>query len=126
MLSYETKCVVLVLLLYIPGLIITALTGTITSFISVGWGFFFSNVLIGVVVWLLIGFLRKVEEKIVQVSQIIAPPKREKWQDGSEEWADWEKESIVIKNGLVQGAHICGTILMRSQWQLPVFLYVSS
>jgi hypothetical protein len=31
------------------------------------------------------------KEKIVQVSQIIAPPKREKWQNESEEWADWKK-----------------------------------
>lgn len=89
-LSYETKCLALVLLLYIPGLIITTLTGTVTSFVTMGWGFFLSNILIGVIVWLLVGFLREMEDKIVQVSEIIAPPKSETGQKEYERLADWK------------------------------------
>ena len=70
---HQVRCLALVLILYVPGLIVTSITGTGTVFISKGWGFFLSNVLIGLVVWLLINFLKEVNEKIENVNQILAP-----------------------------------------------------
>jgi len=72
-LPYQVRCLALVLIMYLPGLIVTSITGTGTLFISVGWGFFLSNILIGLVVWLLIGFLKKVNRKFEDVNKIIAP-----------------------------------------------------
>jgi len=69
----QVRCLILVLILYAPGLMVTSITGTVTVFVSEGWGFFLSNILIGLVVWLLIGFLKNVNGKIENVNRIIAP-----------------------------------------------------
>jgi len=93
-LSYEAKCLFLVAILYTPGLIVTTLTDTVKEFISIGWGFFLSNVLLGIVVWLLISFSRKANDKLVQVTEIIAPTKKEseelkEWKEKIEEYKEW-------------------------------------
>ncbi|MEM2914061.1 MAG: hypothetical protein QXH91_01475 [Candidatus Bathyarchaeia archaeon] len=90
-LPYQYKCVVLVLALYVPGVLLTILTGTIQKFITVGWGFFFSNVLIGIVVWALIGFLRKANDKIVQVSRIICPVSNDLKENRKDNYRDWQQ-----------------------------------
>jgi hypothetical protein len=76
-LTCEVRCLALVLILYVPGLIVTSITGSVTEFITKGWGFFLSNILIGLIVWLLISFLRKLNKRIENVSKIIAPEESE-------------------------------------------------
>jgi hypothetical protein len=102
-LTCQIKCLALVLILYVPGLVITALTGTLTRFLSIGWGFFLSNVLIGIIVWLLIDFLKEVNDKLVQVNQILTPLEGEvkqeelenvmKWEDRKEKYKQWTHKS---------------------------------
>lgn len=96
-LSYQAKCLALVLLLYAPGLVITALTGAMTKFVLVGWGFFLSNILIGIIVWLLIGFLKKINDKLEQVSEIIAPLKSVPEQKGRNKEGDWKNRISSYK-----------------------------
>lgn len=89
--SLELKCLFLVLIMYIPGVITTTLAGT--------WKIYVfdlrrvpSTVLIGAIVWLLARFLRRIEQKLQHVTEIISPPKREKpTQKGYKEWKSWER-----------------------------------
>jgi len=91
-LSLELKCIFLVLILYLPGIITTSLAGTLDMYIS-DWRKFASTVLIGVIVWLLARFLRRMNRKLQQVSQIISPLEKEKsTQDGYKEWKSWEEK----------------------------------
>jgi len=84
--SLELKCLFLILTLYVPGLITTSLTGTWYSYIVDDWRRFVAIVFIGVFMWLLIRFVERVNDEIQHVDQIISPPKKEKDQNGYEEW----------------------------------------
>ena len=95
--SLELKCLFLVLILFIPGLITISLTGalpdTLLIYFKEGWGHFIATFFIGVFAWFLIRFQGKVDEKIQQVTQVIGPPKKEKpTQEGYEEWKSWERK----------------------------------
>lgn len=72
--SLEFKCLFLVLILYIPGLITTSLSGTSFEYVVDGWRRFVSTILVGLVVWFLVRFVKKIEDKIKHVNQIISPP----------------------------------------------------
>ncbi|NIO36902.1 hypothetical protein GTO27_04270 [Candidatus Bathyarchaeota archaeon] len=87
----EQKCMILVLIMYIPGVITTALAGTWELFVF-NWARIVSTVVIGAIVWLLVRFLRRLEEKLQQVTEILSPPMRkDPAQEGYEEWKSWER-----------------------------------
>lgn len=91
--SLELKCLFLVLILYIPGLITTSLAGTLPIYVLEGWRHLFSTVFMVIVIWFLIRFLKRMDEKLQHVSQIIFPPKKEKPnQEGYEEWNRWKEK----------------------------------
>jgi len=80
---------ILVLIMYIPGVITTALAGTWEIYVF-NWARIISTVVIGAIVWLLVRFLRRLEEKLQQVTAILSPPMKEKpGQEGYEEWKSW-------------------------------------
>lgn len=76
--SIELKCLFLVLILYVPGLITTSFEKTLFIYVFEGWRHFASTVIIGIVVWLLLRFLKRMEEKIQQVDHILSPYAKEK------------------------------------------------
>ena len=91
--SLELKCVFLILVLYIPGLITTIFAGTWEIYVFEYWRHFVSTVFIGIVVWFLMRFLKRVSKKIQHVNQIISPPKKEKpTEEGYEKWKSWERK----------------------------------
>ena len=91
-LSLELKCLLLVLILYVPGLITSHFAGTLEIY-APDWRRFVSTVSIGVIVWLLIRFLKRMNRKIQHVSQILSPPKKERPnQKGHKEWKRWEEK----------------------------------
>jgi len=88
----EFKCLFLVLVLYIPGVITTSLAGSWEIYVF-DWRRFASTALIGVAVWLLIRFLKRADQKIQHVSQILCPPRvQNPSEKGYEEWRHWEKK----------------------------------
>lgn len=90
--SLELKCFLLVLILCIPCLIMNSLSGTFSVYLIEGWGHFVATVFMGVFTWFLIRFIRKMDEKIHHVNQIISPPERERDREEYEEWKRWERK----------------------------------
>lgn len=104
--SLELKCLFLVLIIYVPGLITTSLTGTWRAYVFDDWRRFFTIVFIGVFMWLMIRFLKRIDDKIQHVSKIISPPERQKGQEGYEEWRNWEKKIDKYKKCLGRSPHL--------------------
>lgn len=101
--SLESKCLLLVLILFVPGLITISLAGSLPdsliTYFREGWGHLVATLFIGVFMWFLTRFLRKMGKKIQHVNQIIAPPKKEKpTQKGYEEWKSWETKIKQYKD----------------------------
>ena len=91
--SLESKCLFLVLILYIPGLITTIFAGTWKIYVFEYWRHFATTVFIGIIVWFLIRFLKRIGKKIQHVNQIITPQKKEKpTEEGYEKWKSWERK----------------------------------
>ena len=92
--KYSTglKCLLLILTLLIPCLLMNYLSGTLTYYFINGWGHFVASVFIGVFLWILIGFQKRINEKIHIISQAISPPKREIGQKGYEAWVRFQKK----------------------------------
>jgi len=91
--SLELKCLFLILILYIPGLITTILSGTWEIYVFEGWRHFVSTVFIGIIVWFLIRFLGRIDEEIRHVNQTIGSPKKEKpTKKEKEERKKWERK----------------------------------
>lgn len=88
--SLELKCFFLVLILLIPCLIMNFLSQTLSEYLIRGWGHFLATIFVGVLVWFLIRFLRKMDEEIRHINQILSPLKKERNQEGYEEWKRWE------------------------------------
>lgn len=110
--SLELKCLFLLLILYVPGLITTLLAGTWYSYIVDDWRRFIAIVFIGVFMWLMTRFVERINDEIQHVDQIISPPKKEKDQEGYKEWKNgegyykwrnWEKKlhkyTIWVRSG---------------------------
>ena len=90
--SLELKCLFLVLILYLPGLITTFLTRKWYTYVFDDWRRFAATVFIGLFVWFMIRFLKKIDDKIKHVNQIMSPPERQEGQKGYDEWRDWERK----------------------------------
>lgn len=91
----ELKCLLLVLILYTPGLITTARSSeNLSKFVGdvMGQRHLVITIAIGVIVWFLIRFLRKMDKKIQDVNQIISSPERKKGQEGYKEWRRWKRK----------------------------------
>ena len=61
--STELKCFFLILLLSIPCLLMNYFTGTLTAYFISDWGYLVATILIGVFLWMLIGFQRRIDER---------------------------------------------------------------
>lgn len=104
--SLELKCIILVLIIYIPGLVTTFLTGPWKLYVFNDWRRLVSTIFIAVVIWFLVRFLKRIEDKIQHVSQVISPPKREKGQNGYKEWRTWEKKINKYKKMMRRRLHL--------------------
>ncbi|MFX0202580.1 MAG: hypothetical protein ACFFCW_41280 [Candidatus Hodarchaeota archaeon] len=90
--SLELKCLFLVLVLYVPGLVTSILAGTGEMFVIEGWRHLAATVLMAIVVWFLVRFLKRLDERIQHVSRIIAPvDKKMSTKEGNETWRNWNK-----------------------------------
>jgi len=90
--SLELKCLFLVSVLFIPCLITNFFSRTLLDYIVQGWGHFLTTLFTGVFMWFMIRFVRRTDEKIHHVNQIISPPERKKRQEGYEEWHRWKRK----------------------------------
>ena len=88
----ELKCFFLILILLIPCLLMNYLTGTLTDYFIGDWGYFVATVFMGVFLWILIQFQKRIDEKIHIIGQAISPPKRERGQEGHEAWVRWKRK----------------------------------
>jgi hypothetical protein len=92
----ELKCLFLILILYVPGLITTAFSGTLEMYIF-DWRKIASTVMVGVIVWLLIRYIKNMKQRFENVGRIMSFPSREEGQEGYEEYRRF-KEGIAIFN----------------------------
>jgi hypothetical protein len=91
--SLEMKCLFLVLILYVPGLVTTFFSGTLDKYVLDGWQRFVSTIIIGIVLWLLIRFLKRIGLKLQHVSEVISPPRKLKpTEKGYDKWKHWESK----------------------------------
>ncbi|MFB0544717.1 MAG: hypothetical protein ACETVN_03300, partial [Asgard group archaeon] len=90
--STELKCFFLILILWLPCLLMNYLSGTSTDYFTSGWRHFVATVFVGVFLWILIGFQKRIDEKIRIIGQAISPRKRERGQEGYEAWVGWKRK----------------------------------
>lgn len=121
--SLEQKCLFLVLIMYIPGLITTFLAGNVVDYAFGAWRHLIRTLLIGVSIWFAIRVAKKMDGKIRHVSQIISLPETEEGQEGYEEWAGWNERIKKYKKwvqrfgsskwfyGQAVGGAFCGFVL---------------
>jgi len=76
-LSLESKCVLLILILLFPCLVLNSFSGqfpgTLEAYFINGWAHFLASIFTGVFAWLLVRFLKRINEKIGHVNSIIHP-----------------------------------------------------
>lgn len=101
--SLELKCLFLVLILYVPGLLTTFLGGNISTYVFGAWRHFVRCVLIGVCIWFIIRIAKRMNKKIQHVSQIISPTEREEGQEGYQEWMSWKERIDKCKKWMRRG-----------------------
>jgi len=115
--SLEVKCLFLVLVLFIPGLIANFFAGmvsgvrpnflgTLPSYIMRGGGHLFATIFIGIFLWSLLRYFRLIDEKIRHINDIICPPTLSKdkkpHQEGkndpnNKEWEKWRNKRDKFK-----------------------------
>ncbi len=88
----ELKCFFLILILWIPCLLMNYLSRTLADYFINSWDHLVTTVLMVIFMWFLIRFIRKTDEKIKHVNQIISPLERERGQEGYEAWMRWKKK----------------------------------
>lgn len=135
--SLGQKCLFLVLILFIPCLIANSFSETpletlLVYFID-GWGHFVATAFIGVFAWFVIRFLKRINEQIEHVNEIISPSKpsqksKKKTKNGTIGNAGRGRLKITrngptARNGhTADQRHVDGTILMPLQEQLAGLL----
>lgn len=106
-LSLEQKCLLLVFILYIPGLLTTIASRTWQIYVFDDWRRFIVDVFIAVFIWFMVRFLKRTKEKIQHVSKIIAPPYvEEKGRTGYEEWNNWTQKLDKYRAEMNRSPHL--------------------
>lgn len=106
-LSLELKCLLLVFILYIPGLVTTIVAGTWRIYVFDEWRRFIVCIFIAVFMWFMVRFLKRLKEKIQRVSQIISPPRiEEKGRTGYKEWNNWKQKLDNYREWMNRSPHL--------------------